>query len=64
MTIFGKLRGLNLISFLATLVAPHLTPVSKRVSKWAEFRTSVATRLASLFKRSLKIMSMQFYGER
>ena len=39
--------------FLATLVALHFTPVSKSVSqsviKWAEFRTSVASRLASLF---------------
>ena len=35
--------------FLATLVALHFTPVSKSVSQWAEFRTSVASRLASLF---------------
>ena len=35
-------------TFLATLVALHFTPVSKWVSGWAEFRTSVASRLASL----------------
>ena len=35
--------------FLATLVALHFTPVSEWVSKWAEFRTSVVSRLASLF---------------
>ena len=35
--------------FLATLVALHFTPVSESVSQWAEFRTSVAPRLASLF---------------
>ena len=35
--------------FLATLVALHLNPVSESVSRWAEFRTSVASRLASLF---------------
>ena len=35
--------------FLATLVALHFTPVSKWVSESAEFRTSVASRLASLF---------------
>ena len=35
--------------FLATLVALHFTPVSEWVSRWAEFRTSVASRLASLF---------------
>ena len=35
--------------FLATLVALHFTPVSKWLSGWAEFRTSVAPRLASLF---------------
>ena len=34
--------------FLATLVALHLTPVSESVIRWAEFRTSVASRLASL----------------
>ena len=34
--------------FLATLVALHFTPVSKSVSEWAEFQTSVASRLASL----------------
>ena len=39
--------------FLATLVALHFTPVSKWVSKWAEFRTSVASRLASLFLETL-----------
>ena len=32
-------------TFLATLVALHFTPVSESVSKWAEFRTSVAPRL-------------------
>ena len=32
---------------LATLVALHLT--RQRVGKWARFRTSVASRLASLF---------------
>ena len=36
------------ISFLAALVALHLTPVSEWVSEWAEFQTSIATRLASL----------------
>ena len=36
------------LSFLATLVALHFTPVSEWVSGWAEFRTSVASRLASL----------------
>ena len=35
--------------FLATLVALHFTPVSKSVGGSAEFRTSVASRLASLF---------------
>ena len=35
----------TLCFLLATLVALHFTPVSK----WAEFRTSVASRLASLF---------------
>ena len=35
-------------SFLATLVALHFTPVSESLSQWAEFRTSVAPRLASL----------------
>ena len=35
--------------FLATLVALHFTPVSESVSGSAEFRTSVASRLASLF---------------
>ena len=39
------------IEFLATLVALHFTPVSEWVSKWAEFRTSVASRLASLLRR-------------
>ena len=39
----------NECQFLATLVALHLTPVSESVSEWAEFRTSVASRLASLF---------------
>ena len=34
--------------FLATLVALHFTPVSESVSGSAEFRTSVAPRLASL----------------
>ena len=34
---------------LATLVAQHFTPVSEWVSGWAEFRTTVASRLASLF---------------
>ena len=28
--------------FLATLVALHFTPVSESLSRWAEFRTSVA----------------------
>ena len=36
--------------FLATLVALHFTPVSESVSGSAEFRTSVASRLASLFQ--------------
>ena len=35
--------------FLATLVALHFTPVSRSVGRSAEFRTSVASRLASLF---------------
>ena len=39
--------------FLATLVALHFTPVSESVSEWAEFRTSVASRLASLFHLSV-----------
>ena len=38
-------------SFLAALVALHFTPVSESVSQWAEFRTSVAPRLASLLLR-------------
>ena len=42
--------------FLATLVALHFTPVSKWVSKWAEFRTSVASRLASLFWHSIQVI--------
>ena len=37
---------LNVDDFLATLVALHYTPGR---SKWAEFQTSVALRLASLF---------------
>ena len=41
-----------LMAFLATLVALHFTPVSKWVSESAEFRTSVASRLASLFYSS------------
>ena len=52
----SKLHFLNVVlcvlnvalSFLATLVALHFTLVSKWVSGWAEFRTSVASRLASL----------------
>ena len=36
------------VLFLATLVALHFTPVSESVSGSAEFRTSVASRLASL----------------
>ena len=35
------------LCFLATLVALHLTPVSKSVSRWA-VSTSVASSLASL----------------
>ena len=38
---------------LATLVALHLTPVSESVSQWAEFQTSVASRLASLLRRQV-----------
>ena len=34
-----------IITFLATLVALHFTPVSEKVSEWAEFRTSVAWSL-------------------
>ena len=41
--------GRGALVFLATLVALHFTPVSKWVSESAEFRTSVASRLASLF---------------
>ena len=41
--------------FLATLVALHFTPVSKWVSESAEFRTSVASRLASLFTLGLPL---------
>ena len=37
------------LNFLSTLVALHFTPVSESVSQWAEFRTSIASRLASLF---------------
>ena len=36
------------LKFLATLVALHFTPVSESVSG-SYFRTSVASRLASLF---------------
>ena len=39
--------------FLATLVALHFNPVSESVSHWAEFRTSVASRLVSLFLQGL-----------
>ena len=46
----ANLRRIILLSFLATLVALHFTPVSKWLSEWAEFRTSVASRLASLFQ--------------
>ena len=42
-------KSYSLTLFLATLVALHFTPVSKWVSESAEFRTSVASRLASLF---------------
>ena len=53
MQVILKLRQVGhctLNPFLATLVALHFTPVSEWVSKWAEFRTSVASRLASLFQ--------------
>ena len=42
--------------FFATLVALHFTPVSESVSQWAEFRTSVASRLVSLFQNSFPIV--------
>ena len=37
--------------FLATLVALHFTPVSESLSRWAEFRTSVAWSLRACFQR-------------
>ena len=46
--VHGHWQFLVLPSFLATLVALHFTPVSESLSQWAEFRTSVAPRLASL----------------
>ena len=39
-----------MVEFLATLVALYFTPVSEWVSRWAESRTSLASRLASLLK--------------
>ena len=39
---------MTFFSYASTLVALHFTPVSEWVSEWAEFRTSVALRLASL----------------
>ena len=48
--------------FLATLVALHFTPVSESVSGSAEFRTSVAPRLASLFFQMCLQLSMYFFG--
>ena len=36
--------------FLATLVALHFTPVSESLSRWAEFRTSVAWSLRACFQ--------------
>ena len=36
-------------NFLATLGALHFPPVSHSLTRWAEFLTSVALRLASLF---------------
>ena len=35
--------------FLATLVALHFTPVSESLSRWAEFRTSVAWSLRACY---------------
>ena len=45
----------NLFPFLARLVAVHFTPVSESVSRWAEFRTSVAWSLLfpELFEETL-----------
>ena len=44
--------------FLATQVALHFTPVSRSVSKWAEFRTSVAWSLRACFFLLCKVKSI------
>ena len=44
------------LSFLATLVALHFTPVSESVSRWAEFRTIVAWSLRACFCKSCSWM--------
>ena len=46
---------------LATLVVLHFTPISQSVTRWAEFLTSVVSRLASLFS-SLSLAAHQDGG--
>ena len=53
-------RCICFFTFLAMLVAPHFTPVS-HCTGWVEFRTSVASRLVSLFLQ--KLASSQWLGQ-
>ena len=53
------IKPTTLSKFLATLVALHLTPVSQSVAGQS-FKTSVASRLASLFNDMMVVIMMLF----
>ena len=59
MSVEGFKPELLAVKVKAMLVALHFNPVSKKVSKWAEFWTSVASRLASLFELILGDTTLQ-----
>ena len=52
-----NVNNIHSVSFLATLVALHFTLVSESLPGWAEFRTSGASRLASLYYFYLHILN-------
>ena len=47
-------ESVTTINLLATLVALHFTPVSESLSRWAEFRTSVAWSLQACFLQNVQ----------